>query len=93
MTRAKMKREPGTETMAILKNGGWRNCGEFVTIRKELEIGGKRTQICSYTRQLDENGVRRSRNYYEVRTAAGVIQLPAAVKSLRAAIEAANKIT
>lgn len=76
----------------LLKNGGWRGVGEFATIRKTVEIKGITVQICSYNRQLDQNGQRRSREYYEIRTAIEVTLLPAAVKTLKAAkVAAENK--
>jgi len=47
-------------------------------------------QFVSFTRQLDQNGVRRSRKYFELRTKTNVIEFDASVKSLRAAIAAAK---
>ena len=77
--------------MSILKNGGWRGVGEFVAIRKEMEIGGQMVQVCSFDCQLDQNGQRRSRQYNEIRTSEEVVRLPASVRSLKAAIEAAEE--
>ena len=76
--------------MSLLKNGGWRGIGEFATIRATVDIGGQTVQVVAYTRQLDQNGVRRSRKYFELRTKADVVELDASVKSLRAAIAAAK---
>lgn len=76
----------------LLKNGGWRNVGEFVCIRRSGEDRGIHWQVCSYTQQLDQDGARRSRNYYEVRFADEVVSLPASVKTLRAAVAECEKL-
>lgn len=77
--------------MSILKNGGWRGVGEFVAIRKEIEIGGQLVQVCSFDCQIDQNGQRRSRQYYEIRTSKEVVRLPVSVSSLKSAIKAAEE--
>lgn len=77
--------------MSMLKNGGWRGIGEFVQIRKTLTVGGKDVQVCSFTRQADQNG-KRSRTYFELRTADKVVELSASVRSLRGAIARAHEL-
>jgi len=93
-TRSGAEREAGTNrkggTMSLLKNGGWRGIGEFATIRKTIEINGQTVQVVSFNRQLDQNGVRRSREYYELRTKTDVVVLGAAVKSVKSAIAEAE---
>jgi len=76
--------------MSLLKTGGWRGVGEFATIRKTLEIGGQTVQVVSFDGQLDKNGIRRTREYFELRTKANVVNLDASVKTLKAAVAAAE---
>lgn len=76
--------------MSLLKNGGWRGIGEFSTIRKTVELGGQTVQVVSFNCQLDQNGGRRSREYFELRTKADVVGLDASVKSIRATLAEAE---
>lgn len=74
----------------ILSSGGWRGIGEFATIRRSLRIGGRLVQVVSYTKQLDRNGSRRSRDYFELRTTDAVVNCDTAVKTVKAAVAAAH---
>ncbi len=77
----------------FLKNGGWMNCGEFHEIVGTLKLDGKlAVQVCRYTAQADANGNRRTRPRYHLRTSSTCEQLPASVRSTKAAMEAARKL-
>ncbi|MFA6721587.1 MAG: hypothetical protein WCR92_09260 [Candidatus Cloacimonadaceae bacterium] len=76
----------------MLKNGGWRGAGEFVSIRKTVETKSGPVQVCSYTCQQDQTGEKRTRAYFELRSANRVVMLPPAVKTLSAAIVEAGRI-
>jgi len=69
----------------LLKNGGWRRVGEFVSIIDDATYGDTRVQVCAFDCQADASGRKRTRPYYELRTAADVTQLPPSVRSQKAA--------
>lgn len=75
----------------LLKNGGWRGCGEFCGIAQDVVREKARVQVVGWDTQIEQNGQRRSRQYWELRTPADVIQLGAAVRSKKQAIAEANR--
>jgi hypothetical protein len=80
------------QDMSILKNSGWRGVGEFVAIIDDATYGSTRVQVCGFDRQADMSGQKRTRTYYELRTASDVTMLPPVVRSQKAAKEAAVEL-
>ena len=68
----------------FMKNGGWFGCGSFLAIRFDGDSGGRRVQITSYTNETNKNGGR-SRAYWQLRDGKEVVEMGAAIKSLKAA--------